>query len=134
MGTARLSAHRFGGLLLFRAAGLFNESAAQRLQALRRIELARRPAVKALLDLRRAVLLLTKSQLEVLDHGEPALATGLLVDPAYEAMVREYCWSAVTRGMTRLTFTDPSEALRWVEVPVPGLRPLRPFEPASLGY
>lgn len=132
MSEAKFAVHRAGGVLVMVVRGILTIDAARRLRQTAVQENEDRPAVKALLDLR-AALLVASSQ-EVQEFGEGpvvAVPVGLLVDPAQRKLLRNYTRAMELRGYARPLFTDVADALRWVEVPVPALLPLRQFHPRS---
>jgi hypothetical protein len=95
------------------------------------MELARQHAVRALVDLRRAVLLIAPGDWDAIatqtvQEGPPDVALGLLVDPSGEAMAWRYCMGMMQRGHTRVPFTSAEQALRWAGVPHSTLQPARP--------
>jgi hypothetical protein len=134
MGQAKLAVSRAGGVLLVQVTGLLGRASCSSLINLVNTSLQQRPSVKALVDMRRAVSLLGPRDLA--EIAESALkgrrlnvATGFLVDPTFRTASQQHCMKMASGGHLRVTFTELSAALQWVELPVPQLRELREFLP-----
>jgi len=137
MDKVRFEAHRAGGALVVQVSGLFTRRAAHDLCGLLSEELGRAAAVKALIDLRLAAILTTAADLSAVmtrsgsEWPSVGVATGILVDPAYEKLCWQHCLTMMQRGHTRMPFIHLQDALRWLGVAVPALQPTRTFLPVS---
>jgi hypothetical protein len=126
---AEVHSRRVGGVLIVEVVGLFNQRAAAKVRKVLDAELADRPAVKALLDLRLAAILVDLR--DVASDLAVEVALGILADPAYESNCWNYCLSVILAGRTRVPFTDWVHAQHWAEAGCLLLRPTKAFEPAN---
>jgi hypothetical protein len=116
---SKFKVHQRGCVLVFEAEGLFKPSDALSLMALVRQQVAECAPVKALIDLRRAVLLLAGADWDAmaahaLREGAPGVPLGVLVAPVYEAECWRYCMAMMQAGRTRVPFTNPENAQAWL--------------------
>lgn len=131
--TVRFSRH--GGSLLAEVSGLYTSEAAMAIRDKINQELAHRHAVKALMDLRKAVVLIPEDDwctlLENLGRCPIAAPLGMLVDEESMQQWCRRCMRMVERGFTRLAFDDPAQAARWSAIPAEALASIRPFVPVT---
>lgn len=137
MGDSGFITHRVGGALLVQISGVLTRQAAFRVRSEVGQELEARPAVKVLVDMRRAALLLAPSDLialvaDALVHPMEA-PIAWLVDGPQESTAWAYFTPLIDAGYTRAVFTSPEQAQAWVRLPVPTglLEASRVFEPVS---
>lgn len=129
---------RHGGALIIRVSGFYKPATARKVRDLTNAELQKAGAVKALLDLRKAVWLMTEDEWDALAAGEFAhqpieAALGILGNELDSATIWRATLSMIKYGRTRVPFTSAAHAAHWLGVPSQSLSPLPEFQPGPPG-
>lgn len=128
-----LRVRRSGAVVVVEAtSGVFDLATARCMAAAAVKEAKQGHVVKAVYDLRRAVIVISDQQLDrlALEMKEAAVdaPVAMLVDPSYHEAIWRYCLAMAKFGRTRLPFTDPRSVQRWLGTDQPCLRPTSFFE------
>jgi hypothetical protein len=131
--TTAFKLEPIGGLLLVSLRGLATLSTIRQTREAIRTAVAKRMAVKVLIDCRRAVLLLGRSQFDIITAESSAVPVqvpiGYLVDQAHHQAVFEHCQASALAGHTRVVFISIEKAQAWTGLPDGALAPVREFVP-----
>jgi hypothetical protein len=135
MGKADFEIRSAGDALVCEAGGIVGLDEAREGRLLVRAELLRRPARKVLVDLRRAVILLSAAGWDALiseaQAGAGALSCriGVLTDESAMELLYKYCFGMIAKGHTRLPFIREEDATSWLGEAAPQLRQISLFLP-----
>lgn len=122
-----------GGVLVVEAVGFLTTESATMIRMAVHAATRTRHAVKVVTDLRRAAVLVDWSALTEVGLCTPRIEppTGILIDSSQALGAVRHANRMLAKGLTRVVFTDLADVLDWVEIPVPQLRPLASFQPAT---
>jgi hypothetical protein len=128
---------RVCGLLVVQFRGIFDYGSVAELRREMVAETERRPAVKALVDLRPAIFIVNEDQMRRITAASLAdhpvdVAVGILVNQVHLRMCFDHCAAMSAKSRTRVPLTSLEDAEEWAGVPLPMLRPTREFVPAAL--